>query len=75
MYCGMANFCYRVFFLSFLQLNKIACEMERLACESGESWFIKSAPLSSIDTSDLRLIGSDSFWQLEGNEPLKLNPF
>ena len=52
-------------FLVFLQLNRIVCETERHACESAESWFIKSAPLSSMVTSDLRVVGSDSCWQLE----------
>ena len=60
-------------FLVFLQLNRIACETERYACESTESLFMNSASLSSMVTSDFRVVGSNSGWQLKSNESLAWN--
>ena len=46
----------------------------RHTCEFAELWSKISDPLSSIVTSNLRVMGNDSFWHPWGNEALKLNP-
>ncbi len=54
-----------------LQLNRVAWEIVK---ELYDSWSLMLDPFNNMEIKYLKLVGTETCWQLAGNEPLNWNP-